>query len=127
VIGFAILAAAAADAPSKVDILTAQGIGIYEKCAVGNALRLDDGKEAVAVIAKAGLTACSQLQPKVLDSLTMGLMYRVGLPDTDQNWSNARQTAREELGTVEGYIARQGELALLEKRTAKKPKKTKKN
>jgi hypothetical protein len=115
----AVLVAVAGE-PSNVDVLTAQAIGIYEKCAVDNALRLDDGKEAVAVIAKAGLTACSQIQPKLLDSLTIGLMHKVGMSDTDQNWSNAREAARDELQTVDDYIARKGELALLEKRARKK-------
>ncbi|MES2002378.1 MAG: hypothetical protein V4444_08735 [Pseudomonadota bacterium] len=116
----AILAAAAADALSNVDVLTAQVIGIYRECAVDKSLRLDDGKESVEVLAQAGLTACSEIRPKLLDSLTMGLMHRVGMPDTDENWSRARDSAREELVTVDQYIANKAQLALLEKRAEKK-------
>ncbi len=42
------------------------------------------------------------------------------MPDTDENWSRARDSAREELVTVDQYIANKAQLALLEKRAEKK-------
>ena len=115
-----LILAAVATAPSHVDVLTAEAIGIYRDCAVENALRLDDGKETVSVIAKAGLTACSNIRPKLLKTLTMGLMHRAGMPATTENWSAAQRMASEELETVDSSIERKGELALLEKRKKKK-------